>query len=525
MAPPARRRIYIGTSPPRALISVYDKTGVVEFARGLAGLGAEIYSSGGTHRSLAQAGIPVRPVSDLTGFPEILDGRVKTLHPGVHAGILARRDQPDHLQQLADHGLRAIDVVAVNLYPFVETVRKPDVSLEEALENIDIGGPAMVRAAAKNFPHVIVLVDPADYNDALDALASGEAPLEWRRKLAVKAFQHVAAYDTAIAAYLRGFEDPFPPLITFAARKRLDLRYGENPHQLAAFYRLVDVFSARPQGIAAAEQLHGKELSYNNILDADAAWAAACDFEEPAVAVIKHTNPCGLAVHEDLAEAYRRAYSGDTVSAYGGIVAANRPVTAAMAEAMKGVFYEVVVAPGFEPEALERLRKRRDLRILQAPLLDLGRRVLTVRSVEGGFLMQEADRFGDITLETRTVTRRGPTDAEMRDLLFAWRAAKHVKSNAIVLARDRTLVGMGAGQPNRVTSVHLAVRAAAERAVGSVLASDAFFPFADGVRLAAEAGVTAIIQPGGSIRDEESIAAADEAGLAMVFTGVRHFKH
>jgi len=287
----------------------------------------------------------------------------------------------------------------------------------------------------------------------------------------------------------------------------------------------VDVFSGEPQGIAGAEQLHGKELSYNNILDADAAWGAACDFEEPAVAVIKHTNPCGLAVHEDLAEAYRRAYSGDTVSAYGGIVAANRPVTAAMAEAMKGVFYEVVVAPGFEPEALERLRKRRDLRILQAPPLDRGRRVLSVRSVEGGFLMQEADRFGDITLETRTVTRRGPTDAEMRDLLFAWRAAKHVKSNAIVLARDRTLVGMGAGQPNRVTSVHLAVRAAGERAPGSVLASDAFFPFADGVRLAAEAGVTAIIQPGGSIRDEESIAAADEAGLAMVFTGVRHFKH
>jgi len=525
MAPPARRRTYISTSPPRALISVYDKAGVVEFARGLAGLGAEIYSSGGTQRLLSQAGIPVRSVSDLTGFPEILDGRVKTLHPGVHAGILARRDQPNHLRQLAEHGLQAIDVVAVNLYPFVETVRKPDASLEDALENIDIGGPAMVRAAAKNFPHVIVLVDPADYNDALDALASGETPLEWRRKLAVKAFQHVAAYDTAISAYLRGFEDPFPPLITFAARKRLDLRYGENPHQLAAFYRLVDVFSGEPQGIAGAEQLHGKELSYNNILDADAAWGAACDFEEPAVAVIKHTNPCGLAVHEDLAEAYRRAYSGDTVSAYGGIVAANRPVTAAMAEAMKGVFYEVVVAPGFEPEALERLRKRRDLRILQAPPLDRGRRVLSVRSVEGGFLMQEADRFGDITLETRTVTRRGPTDAEMRDLLFAWRAAKHVKSNAIVLARDRTLVGMGAGQPNRVTSVHLAVRAAGERAPGSVLASDAFFPFADGVRLAAEAGVTAIIQPGGSIRDEESIAAADEAGLAMVFTGVRHFKH
>ncbi len=424
-----------------------------------------------------------------------------------------------------EHHLQPIDIVAVNLYPFVETVRRPDVTLEEALENIDIGGPAMVRAAAKNFPHVIVLVDPADYRDALEAVASGSAPMEWRRKLAVKAFQHVAAYDTAISAWLRGAEDPFPSLVTIALRKRLDLRYGENPHQLAAFYRVADVLSPEPSGIAAAEQLHGKELSHNNILDADAAWNAACDFDEPAVAVIKHTNPCGLAVHEDIAEAYRRAFSGDPVSAYGGIVAANRTVTSEMTEAMKGVFYEVVVAPEYEPEALERLLKRRDLRILKAPLVDSRRRAMQLRSVEGGALMQEIDRSGDTGMEVKAVTRRAPSGDELSDLLFAWRAAKHVKSNAIVLARERTLVGMGAGQPNRVTSVHLAVRAAGERATGSVLASDAFFPFADGVTLAAEAGVTAIIQPGGSIRDEESIAAADEAGIAMVFTGVRHFRH
>jgi phosphoribosylaminoimidazolecarboxamide formyltransferase/IMP cyclohydrolase len=516
----------------RAILSVSDKTGLVEFARGLVELGVEVYSTGGTHDALASASVPIRNLSDLTGFPEILDGRVKTLHPGVHGGILARRDRPEHLEELARHGLQTIDLVAVNLYPFVETVSKAGVALEEALENIDIGGPTMVRAAAKNFPHVLVVVDPRDYGLVLDLLRAGAVAFEERRRLAQKAFQHVALYDTAIAGYLRalavGEERPeerimLPEAITIGLRKRLDLRYGENPHQPAALY-IDRSLPGREGGVANAKQLHGKELSYNNIVDADAAWRAVSDFEECAVAVVKHTNPCGLASHLDQAEAYRRALAGDPVSAYGGIVATNRPLSADMAREMSSTFYEVVAAPGYEEEGLAILKKKRNLRVLEVAV-DTAAAGIQYRQVSGGMLLQEEDRPSDTGLELKTVTKREPTTEELRDLRFAWRAVKHVKSNAIVLVKDQALLGMGAGQPNRVTSVHLALRSAGERSRGSVLASDAFFPFPDGVELAAQGGVTAIIQPGGSIRDEEAIKVADEHGLAMVFTGVRHFRH
>jgi phosphoribosylaminoimidazolecarboxamide formyltransferase/IMP cyclohydrolase len=516
----------------RAILSASDKTGLVKFARGLVELGTEVYSTGGTHAALSAAGVPVHSLSDLTGFPEILDGRVKSLHPGVHGGILARRDRPEHLEELARHGLQTIDLVACNLYPFVETVSKAGVSLEEALENIDIGGPTLLRAAAKNFPHVLVVVDPEDYGPLLDALRSGAVAFEERRRLARKAFQHVALYDTAIAGYLRALEESeegpekarkLPQAITIGLQKRLDLRYGENPHQHAALY-LDQSLPGRAGGIAAAKQLHGKEISYNNIVDADAAWQAVSDFEECTVAVVKHTNPCGLASHPDQAEAYRRALAGDPVSAYGGIVAVNRPLSAEMAREMGSTFYEVVVAPGYEEEALALLRKKRNLRVLQLTGRVSGAG-MQYRPVSGGALLQEEDRATDDELSLKTVTKRGPTVEELRDLRFAWRAVKHVKSNAIVLAKDQALVGMGAGQPNRVTSVHLALRIAGERSRGSVLASDAFFPFPDGVELAAQGGVTAIIQPGGSIRDEEVIKAADDHGLAMVFTGTRHFRH
>ncbi|MBI4216128.1 MAG: bifunctional phosphoribosylaminoimidazolecarboxamide formyltransferase/IMP cyclohydrolase [Chloroflexi bacterium] len=499
----------------RAILSVSDKSGLADFARGLAALGAALYSTGGTKRVLAEAQVPVHGIDELTGFPEILDGRVKTLHPAVHGGILARRGLPAHMEALKQSKISPIDLVAVNLYPFRETVAKPSVTLEEALENIDIGGPTMVRAAAKNFPDVIVVVDPADYPAVLAALQAGGLDLAARQRLAQKAFQHVASYDTAIAAYLRQGEAGFPAELSIAMAKRQDLRYGENPHQKAAFY------AERPVGIAGAEQLGGKELSYNNILDADAAWKAATEFSDPAVAVIKHTNPCGLASHPNLAEAYRRAYAGDPVSAFGGICALNRPVDAATAAEVAQIFYEIVIAPDYAPEALALLQKKKDLRILKARLAP--DTAWDFRRVGGGFLVQTPDTEDPVSL--RTVTKRAPTDAEMADLLFGWKAVKHVKSNAIIAVKDKAILGMGAGQPNRVTSVHLAMRAAGDKARGSVVASDAFFPFADGVELAGQAGVTAIIQPGGSLRDQEAIAMADRYNIAMVFTGVRHFRH
>ncbi len=512
-----------------ALISVSDKRGVKELALELAGLGFDIYSTGGTQRYLLETGLPVHSISSLTQFPEILDGRVKTLHPLVHAGILARRDLPQHMEELRRSEIPTIDLVCVNLYPFPEVASRPEVSLQEALENIDIGGPTLLRAAAKNFPWVIVLVDPNDYEQVLQMLREGEVPQEVRRRLAAKAFQHVANYDALIARYLWG-EERFPPQLSLPLTKAYDLRYGENPHQKAALYRL-DVLG-QGGGIAWARQLHGKELSYNNIMDADAAWQVVNDFKEPTVAIIKHANPCGLASHVDLAEAFRLAFEGDPISAFGGIVATNRPVDLPLAQAMREarhptsgqrLFLEVVVAPSYHSEALELLKRSPNLRLLQVdvPVTD----PLTYRFVSGGMLVQDPDVYPDDSLELRPVTRRHPTEEEMVDLLFAWKACKHVKSNAIVVAKGKALLGTGAGQPNRLQSVRLAVEGAGMRARGAVLASDAFFPFPDGIEEAAKAGITAVIQPGGSVRDEEVIRAADAYGLAMVFTGVRHFRH
>jgi phosphoribosylaminoimidazolecarboxamide formyltransferase/IMP cyclohydrolase len=511
----------------RAIVSVSNKTGVTEFSRGLAGMGWEIFSTGGTKRALADAGLPVHGISDITGFPEILDGRVKTLHPMVHGGLLARRDLPSHMEELKKNNIIPIDMVVVNLYPFVQTVSRAGVSLPEALENIDIGGPTMIRAAAKNFPAVLVVVDPADYGSILSKLAGG-VDIAYRRLLAQKAFQHVAMYDTAISQYLRRDQEGFPEEMTIALKKRYDLRYGENPHQKAAFYAEQSVVPQN-QGITWARQLWGKELSFNNILDASAAWATASDFADTTVAIVKHTNPCGLASHPDLDEAYRRALSGDPVSAFGGIVACNRTINLRLAEEMAPTFYEIVVAPEYDADALDKLKEKKNLRIMlvdnPADCASLHRDYLDYRRVPGGLLVQESDTINEDSLPMKPVTRRAPTAEEIDDLKFAWRAVKHIKSNAIVMVKDRTLLGMGAGQPNRVVSVFLSKEKAGARARGSVLASDAMFPFPDSVEQAAEAGVTAIVQPGGSVRDEESIKAADNHNIAMVFTGIRHFLH
>ena len=513
----------------RAIISVSDKAGVAEFARGLARLGFEIFSTGGTKRALKGGGVPVKSISEITGFPEILDGRVKTLHPMVHGGLLARRDIPAQMEELAEKKIEPIDLVAVNLYPFVQTVAKEGVTLEDALENIDIGGPTMIRAAAKNFPGVIVVVDPADYQIILEKLGQGDLPQEERKRLAQKAFQHVAAYDTAIAQYLRQGEEGFPDEMTIALKKRYGLRYGENPHQMAAFYAEQVVGGNLDTGITWAKQLHGKELSYNNILDADAAWGVVIDFAAPTVAIIKHTNPCGLASHDNIAEAYRRALSGDPVAAFGGIVAINRIVDRETAEELYKTFYEIVIAPEYQPEALEVLKRKKDLRVLRAelpPTYGVSHEgYLDIRRVRGGFLVQSSDSLAEDSVTLKTGTKRAPTETEVKDLLFAWRAVKHIKSNAIVLVKDKTLIGMGAGQPSRIVSAQLAREKAGEKTKGSVLASDAMFPFPDVVEAAAEGGVTAIIQPGGSIRDEDSVKAADRHNIAMVFTGERHFRH
>ncbi len=513
----------------RAIISVSDKAGVSEFARSLSQLGFEIFSTGGTKKSIADANVPVHSISDITGFPEILDGRVKTLHPMVHGGILARRDLPSHMEELKKNKIELIDLVAINLYPFVQTISKPGVTLQDALENIDIGGPAMLRASAKNFPGVIIIVDPADYPMVIEKLKAGGVSLEDRKKLAQKAFQHVAAYDTAIAQYLRSGDESFPEVMTVAMQKRYSLRYGENPHQKAAFYADLTVGDKRNTGITYAQVLWGKELSYNNILDADAAWGVVCDYAAPTVAVIKHTNPCGCASHDDLAEAYRRAFSGDSVAAYGGIVACNRPVNLAMAKEIKPVFYEIVIAPQYEPEALTLLKTKRDLRILLTELppgYGAAEPVYTdFRKVKGGWLVQTSDSVPESKVDIKVVTKRQPTEKETSDLLFAWRVVKHIKSNAIVLAKDKMITGMGAGQPSRIVSAQIAIEKAGEKSKGSVLASDAMFPFNDVVEAAAKAGVTAIVQPGGSIRDNESIEMADKNNIAMIFTGERHFKH
>ena len=519
----------------KALLSVYDKTGVVEFGRQLTAAGFELISTGGTHQTLTQeGGLTVRQVSEVTGSPEILDGRVKTLHPVIYAGLLARRDAPEHLAELERQSIDPIDLVAVNLYPFVATIRRPGVTLADALENIDIGGPTMLRAAAKNFAAVAVVVDPADYPWVADKIAANALTCDDRRQLAAKAFRHVAEYDAAVTGYLSAAataaesDEPsaLPEQLNLSLQRVSLLRYGENPHQAGALY--VPAGGAAAGGIAHARQLHGRELSYNNLMDADAAWRTVSDFAEPTVAVIKHANPCGLSSHADLEQAYLQAYAGDTVSAFGGIVGYNRAVTAAAAQAMNPVFYEVVVAPDYEPEALDILRKKRNLRILAVDGLGNaadGAAALDLRPITGGILAQQLDTLAETPADWQTVTDKVPDAAQQDDLAFAWRAVKHIKSNAIVFARQRTLVGMGAGQPNRVVSVHLSQRIAGDKAAGCVLASDAFFPFPDNIELAAAAGITAIIQPGGSIRDDEVIAAANRHGLAMVFTGVRHFRH
>ncbi|MFC1962669.1 bifunctional phosphoribosylaminoimidazolecarboxamide formyltransferase/IMP cyclohydrolase [Chloroflexota bacterium] len=511
----------------RAIVSVSDKTGLVEFAKELIELGVEIYSTGGTKRALTDAGLSVHSVSELTGFPEILDGRVKTLHPAIHGGILARRDLSSHMDQLAENKILPLDMVVVNLYPFVKTVSRPGVALEEALENIDIGGPTMIRAAAKNFPHLLVIVDYADYEPVLNQMKKGEIGLSERRRLAQKAFQHVALYDTAIASYLRQGETDFPPQMTLALRKLYDLKYGENPHQKAAFYE-EETLDQDETSITKAVQLGGKELSFNNILDLHSALEAVGDFEAPTVAIIKHNNPCGLSSHTSLVEAYKRALTGDPVAAFGGVVSTNQTLDLATAQEIDKTHYDAIIVPSYEPEALNLLRRKKDLRLVHLGLPQLkstGEKAWDFRRVRGGLLAQTADVYTAEENSPRTATRRQPTEEEWRDLFFSWKAVKRIKSNAIVLAKDKVLLGMGAGQPSRVVSVDIALKKAGERSRGSVLGSDAFFPFADGIELAAKGGITAIIQPGGSVRDQEAIEMADKYNIAMVFTGVRHFLH
>jgi phosphoribosylaminoimidazolecarboxamide formyltransferase/IMP cyclohydrolase len=508
----------------RALLGVYDKTGVEELAAGLAAAGVELVSTGATARRIAEAGIPVTPVEQVTGFPECLDGRVKTLHPGVHAGILADRRKPDHVAQLDELGIAPFDLVVVNLYPFTETVAS-GATPDECVEQIDIGGPAMVRAAAKNHPSVAVVVDPARYADVLTAVAAGGFTLAERQKLAADAFRHTASYDIAVASWMGSVLAPetdtvFPAWVGASWERAEVLRYGENPHQSAALYR------GFLPGLAHAEQLHGKQMSYNNYVDTDAAWRAAHDHADPCVAIIKHANPCGIAVGADIAAAHRKAHACDPVSAFGGVIAANREIDLTMAEQVAEVFTEVVVAPSFTDDAVRVLTGKKNIRLLRLPHLPAPG--AEMRPISGGLLLQVKDRLdapGDDPT-TWTLATGEPLDAAgLDDLVFAWRAVRAVKSNAILLAHDRATVGVGMGQVNRVDAARLAVTRAGERATGSVAASDAFFPFADGLQVLLDAGVRAVVQPGGSVRDEEVVAAAAAAGIPLYLTGTRHFAH
>lgn len=516
----------------RAIISVSDKRGVVDFARGLRGLGIEIYASGGTAAILRKNRISVRAIEDYTGFPEMLDGRVKTLHPKIHAGILAAREKEEHMKALPEQGIHTFDMIVVNLYPFEKTVKMPSCSLEEAIENIDIGGPTLIRAAAKNYRGVCVVVDPFDYERVLDLLKRKRGSLDegFLFDMAKKAFAHTAWYDASISNYLywlidSGGNKEFPGVFTWQWDKLQDLRYGENPHQKAAFYRDTRFPVA---GIGYAEQIQGKELSFNNIVDIDAAFSLVLEFDEPAVAIIKHTNPCGAGIsRRSLADAFIKANACDPVSAYGGIVAVNRKLNESCAREMAKIFFEAVIAPGYDRGAIKILSAKKNLRVMKVNMRafsETGKKI-EVKNVSGGLLLQEADR---ITLNPRTikvVTKRKPSEEELAALSFAWKICKHVKSNAIVLTRKDRSVGIGAGQMSRVDSARIAIMKAQISTKACVVASDAFFPFRDGVDVVAEAGATAIIQPGGSIRDEEVIRAADEHGMAMVFTGIRHFKH
>ncbi len=504
----------------KAILSVYDKTGLADFAGGLRELGFEIYSTGGSRKALEDASVEVHSVSDLTGFPEIMDGRLKTLHPGVHGGILANREVPAHMEQLAAQGLAPIDLVAVNLYPFEATIARPGVTVEEAIENIDIGGPTMIRAAAKNHASVLVVVSPVDYARVLEGLRAGEVPLTFRRQLAAAAYAHTAAYDSAIAAYTRDLEpaEGWPREYSIGGARVQELRYGENPHQAAALYRV----GAAGKGVANAGQLQGIELSYNNIVDVDAALDLVQDLPVPSAAIIKHTNPCGAATASSLADAYQRAYECDTTSAFGGIVALNQECDEETARRISTIFVEVVAAPAFSAEALKVFAAKKKLRLLR---IETAPPAAVLKMVSGGFLVQSPDIDLADRAEMRSVGRREPSEAEWEQLLLAWHVVKHVKSNAIVLVSDGAAVGVGAGQMSRVESVQLAVQRAGDRASGSVLASDAFFPMPDGVEAAADAGITAIIQPGGSVKDAQVLEVADDRGLAMVYTGRRHFRH
>ncbi len=511
----------------RALLSVYDKTGLVEFARTLAGLGYELVSTGGSATAMRKAGLEVTPVDEVTGFPEILDGRVKTLHPAIHGGILARMDMPEHVATLLEHGISPIDLLVSNLYPFEHAALDPALDPAQIVEQIDIGGPAMVRAAAKNHASVVVVTDPADYDRLAQLLERGDVDLAERRQLAAKAFGHVSTYDSLVAAFLRGDEPLFPAELSVPLRKSADLRYGENPQQAAAAYTVLTTGN-RETGLLDARQLHGKELSFNNLLDADAAWQACHISGAPTVSIIKHTVPCGLATRERIDDAFRAALEGDPVSAYGGIVALNRPVDEGTARLLSTVFFEVIIAPGYSAEASALLTKKKNLRLLvldgPGSNRDGGPR-RDYRPITGGMLVQTADIDVDDPHSWEVVTDAKPTDGQMADLEFAWKASRLVKSNAIVFVKNEAIVGVGAGQPNRLESVSIASRKAGDKAKGAALASDAFFPFADGVEMAIAAGITSIVQPGGSVRDDEVIAAANRAGIAMVFTKTRHFRH
>jgi phosphoribosylaminoimidazolecarboxamide formyltransferase / IMP cyclohydrolase len=508
----------------RALLSVSNKEGIVSLAKQLVELGVEIISTGGTKKTLEEAGVPVIGISEVTGFPEILDGRVKTLHPMIHGGLLAIRDNERHQNELREHHITPIDLVVVNLYPFQQTIAKSNVTFAEAIENIDIGGPTMLRAAAKNHQYVTVVVDPADYDTVVQELKEhGDVSAETKLKLAAKVFRHTAAYDAMIAEYLTNKTgEEYPESLTITFEKKQALRYGENPHQTAAFYKkpLGSSFS-----IAQATQLHGKELSYNNINDANAALQIVKEFTEPAAVAVKHMNPCGVGVGATIYEAFAKAYEADPTSIFGGIIALNREVDKETAEKMHEIFLEIVIAPSFSKEALNILTQKKNIRLLTVDFSAPNMKEKMLVSVQGGLLVQEADTHTLDDAEIKVVTKREPTEQEWEALRFAWKVVKHVKSNAIVLAKDGMTIGVGAGQMNRVGAAKIAIEQAGEKAKGAVLASDAFFPMDDTVEAAAKAGITAIIQPGGSIRDADSIKKADEYGIAMVFTGIRHFKH
>tara|TARA_Y100000817_G_scaffold146930_1_gene115064 strand:- start:506 stop:2041 length:1536 start_codon:yes stop_codon:yes gene_type:complete len=510
----------------KAILSVYDKTGIEELAKVLSNNGFDLISTGGTYKKIIEsaslANVKVLQVSDITKSPEILDGRVKTLHPKIHGGILARKDLSSHREEIEKHNIDFIDMVVVNLYPFLETISKPDVTLEEALENIDIGGPTLIRAAAKNYKDVLVVVDPSDYEWIKNKIVNKIAFTKNERKnLARKAFSHVAFYDSAIASWLNDTSLLDIEEFTTGFKKLDTLRYGENPHQEAGIY--TDTLGSG--GIARVNQLHGMPMSYTNYLDADGAWTAVSDFTDPACVIVKHTNPCGISINEDQVVAYKNAFSGDSVSAYGGIVAFNREVSAETAEAMKGVLFDIIIAPKFEDGALNVFKKRKRTRILQANTSSGNMADISIKSISGGVLIQTKDKVIEKYSDWKVVTNRAPTEKEWKDLYFSWQCCKHIKSNTIVLAKNNTLVGMGAGQPNRVVSVHLALRIAGNKSKESALASDAFMPFADNIEMAAKGGVTAVVQPGGSIRDQDVIDEANKFNIAMVFTGIRHFNH